>query len=215
VFHSPTEQQARQIALALLSRAGVSPRVSVAYESKQPPTCQIVRFTNGGIELVGVLREMQRSGKPETASVRFGRRAAVHDVRSRRALGVADSATVVLEPGQAKLYALFPQEAAAGGFAVRPDAAEAAPGAEVGYAVGPRPGAAAGGGVIHVEVVRPSGEVYRPYGVSHVLKPGETAARGVVPLALNDTPGAWTIRGRDVATGYTAEAVIQVKPTAR
>ena len=211
VFHSPTEAQLQQIMLALLGRSGVEPKVKITYKSKRPPHCEVVRYRSGRVEYVGIVRDYVQGGQAEAARVSFGRPAWVVDVRAGKALGRTDAVTVVLEPGQAKLYALLPEKAVAP-MAVRLTSATVRGGDRVAYTVGPRPGANLSASVIHVEFVKPSGKVFRPYSQNHILKPNQLTARGSAQLSLNDILGKWTLRARDVATGATTETTLMVTP---
>jgi len=211
VFHSPAEAQLHEILRSLLARAGAAPKVTVTYESKRQPHCEIVRYADGQVEYVGIIAQIPGKVKQETAHVRFGRRAHVYDARARKSLGETDSVTAVLESGQAKLYSLVPAHAAARfSVALMPAAARA--GDRITFRAGPRPAAQLAGGVLHVEFVKPSGKVFRPYCSNHILKPDELSATGAIRLALNDETGNWTVRARDVATGTTAEATLHVRP---
>jgi hypothetical protein len=62
--------------------------------------------------------------------------------------------------------------------------------------------------VLHVEVTDPSGQVASQYGANVVLS-GGSGEHGV-PFAVNDTPGRWTVRVRDMLSGQQQEAAIEV-----
>ena len=63
--------------------------------------------------------------------------------------------------------------------------------------------------VVHFEVLRPDGTSDHNLSRNCVFRgQGKTA----LPLALNDPPGRWTIRGREVCSGVTAEAIVEVQP---
>jgi hypothetical protein len=63
--------------------------------------------------------------------------------------------------------------------------------------------------VVHVEVLSPSGATMPLYTQNVVLEAG----RGQLQLntALNDPPGAWQIRAREVISGLTAQETIELR----
>jgi hypothetical protein len=64
--------------------------------------------------------------------------------------------------------------------------------------------------VLRLEVIDPAGKVI-PHYSGNVLFGGKAVSRAL-PLALNDSPGAWRIRVTDVLGGGTAEAALTVSP---
>ena len=64
--------------------------------------------------------------------------------------------------------------------------------------------------VVHVDLFRPDGSKYYSYCRNFVLGRGRGA--GTVPFALNDPPGKWTLRARDVVSGLTAQTEVEVEP---
>lgn len=60
--------------------------------------------------------------------------------------------------------------------------------------------------VVHVTVLQPNGTEAACYSVNLVLAGGQGALE--IPFALNDSPGAWTLKARDAATGVTTETRI-------
>jgi hypothetical protein len=59
-----------------------------------------------------------------------------------------------------------------------------------------------------MDVVDPAGKVI-PHYSGNVLAPGGRADK-LLPLALNDQPGNWTIRVKDQLTGQTQTKSIEV-----
>jgi hypothetical protein len=61
--------------------------------------------------------------------------------------------------------------------------------------------------VVRVEVYAPGEQLRRHYSGNVTVENGR--ARYQVPFALNDEPGTWRVRARDVISGLTAEATIR------
>jgi len=62
--------------------------------------------------------------------------------------------------------------------------------------------------VVHIEVVDPAGKPV-PHYSGNVVVAGHSAK--LLPLAVNDMPGNWTIRATDPLSG-TATATLRVEP---
>jgi len=56
--------------------------------------------------------------------------------------------------------------------------------------------------------VNPQGAAVWPYTSNVLAKGGRAAIR--IPLALNDPPGTWQVRVRDVLSGVAGQAVLKV-----
>ena len=63
--------------------------------------------------------------------------------------------------------------------------------------------------VIRMEVFEPGGKSVDHYAQNVLCRDGK--ARPRIPFALNDTPGQWVLRLRDVATGLRAEHTLRLK----
>ena len=64
--------------------------------------------------------------------------------------------------------------------------------------------------VVHLDVYGPDGTRHYSYSRNFAFQTGRWT--GGVPLALNDPPGKWTLRARDVTSGLTAQVVAEVRP---
>ena len=62
--------------------------------------------------------------------------------------------------------------------------------------------------VLHVDVVNPSGQIVGYYS-GNLLAPEGHAAK-VLPVAVNDPPGRWEIRVRDMLTGQSKTTAFEV-----
>ncbi len=124
-----------------------------------------------------------------------------YDAREHRALGQATEARAQMEHGPAVL--VFSDDEIAG-------LDIAATGASLGATV--RYDLSLGTGndtVARVSVIGPDGEE-RPWYAANVRLTDGVGAGSFTP-ALNDPPGAWTLRALDVLTGETAEATVEVQ----
>jgi hypothetical protein len=188
--------------LGALAEARIAPQVAVRFRSGAPPHCEIVRYGDGPVEYVGVLRDFEESAPDEVAEVRFGRKANVYDVRARRFLGKTDKVTAVLAAGQVKLYALLARPPGSIGLQIEPPGK---PGDPVRYTVQLGPEKMERTRIVRVVVRKPTGEAFAPYGATLRVAPGQRTAQGRFRPALNDPLGRWQITATDVATGLFAQ----------
>jgi len=182
---------------ALAARAGVRPTFTV--DTTEP--LQARMLTRGRVRYLGIWHLYPTEGG---ATVRLAEPAFVYDVRRGQALGRTGLISIPDGRDWPRLYALLP----AGGTALR--MAVDSP-TRLGRPVTVKltlEGPAPEGRVIRLRVFGPDGrerECYRRY----PRLPGPSLALAI-PLALNDPAGKWTLRARDVATGATAEANLEV-----
>ncbi|MDP7348703.1 MAG: hypothetical protein QF735_10740 [Phycisphaeraceae bacterium] len=85
----------------------------------------------------------------------------------------------------------------------------AAPGNVISYEVTLKSDAAMSTHTLHMGVFDPDGEESKPY--SHNITAPEGKAKGVIPLALNDKAGPWTLRVTDIVSGAKGSATFTVK----
>ena len=64
--------------------------------------------------------------------------------------------------------------------------------------------------VLHVELLNPAGRAQEYY-TRNMLAPDGRLELSIA-LALNEQPGAWVVRVRDVLTGQTAERTVVIAP---
>ncbi len=145
---------------------------------------------------------------PVDGTLRFFRGGHRFELRQNRELGDGDTSIVRLETGDAKVYAILDYRVTA--LAATPDRQIYAPGGTVNVefrleADHGRPDLHA----LRLELRDPAGQP-APLPRPAMLIPG---GRGELrlPLALDARPGAWRLTARDLASGLTATAVIQVK----
>ena len=147
------------------------------------------------------------SEAPEVA-VKLPAACEVYDVRAGKHLGNVAQFNTALAPSQAKVFALLPARATA--VAVWPNRAAFARGESVTCKVDVAPAPLKECGlVIRVEVIGPDGKPLPYYTRKMVV--GTAGASGVVPLCLNEKPGAYRLVATEVATGLQGSAGFVVR----
>ena len=170
---------------------------------------EIYRFDDGAARYVGLLPDVRTMDKrPIEGRLRVCEGLHHYDVRSGRYLGSGREVPVPLRPGQAVLLASLPYRVT--GLTAAADAAQVRRGATVTLM-----------GTVEVSAGPPCRHVLR----AQVFKPGgereplydevlETSAGRFtfqVPTALNDPPGRWTVRVRDVVGASTTEPTFDLQ----
>jgi len=171
-------------------------------------------FRDGDAAYIGVLPDpsMKTDGGGGTATLEIsgsGGRKAVYDVRNGVFLGMIERIPVSLKPGEARLFALLPYRVRE--LKVTVDKPVVKTGDKLGYGVAVVPhesGVEPGRHVFRVSVVGPDGKERPCFTGSFDGHRG--AFRGSLRIALNDTPGRWTLRVADTATGKRAERAFMV-----
>ncbi len=193
----------RQLVAEALSLAGVGPPIQA--QTGEDHDLYIARYLSGEATYVGVLRD--RDEGRSNVKLRLPQTAHVYDSRAGEYLGETDRTQAVLDAGQCKFYALLPYRVDA--VKVRPKADAVKPGDEAEYLVSVDvSGGERGMHVFRIEVTGPDGEARDYYGAQLVARKGGTG--GSFHLALNDSPGEWTITATDIATGVTGTATVRV-----
>lgn len=211
----------REKAEELFQAQGVQPAFAVLDASGHSVAgIETHRFQNGGVTLIGLLSNPQQRvdelGPPEFKSnQRFEKTVNVrlvlpeeyyaYDLRGAKLIGRTRELAVTLDPYEPALFAFTanplptlrvstPRRIARGEIL------------RIGMAF--NDGVRAEKPVVHVEVLDPSGQAARQYCANVVL----SDARGehLVPLAVNDAPGRWTVRVKDMLSGQTQESAVEV-----
>lgn len=187
-----------------MREGGVERRVVVDSGDPENPAraWECAEYELGTARIVGLIRDHRLSSDSQTCTVDFGRVAHIYDMRAQEYLGETQTAQLTLLPGEAACLALLPHEVT---------------GVQV-VADGPRlRGNILSGGevsdhVLHVEVAGPDGEV-RPAYTRNISASGG-AAELVIPLALSDPAGEWSVTVRDVLSGREGSARFEWQPGA-
>lgn len=194
----------RELVAQTLALAGAEPPIGA--RTGDDHHLYIARYLSGEATYVGVLRD-KAEGR-SNVKLLLDQTAHVYDQRAGKYLGHTDHFEALLAPGHCNMYSLLPYRVDA--VKLRPKSATVAPGAEVEYLVSVDvTGGKRGLHVFRMEVTGPDGELREYYGAQLVAKRGATG--GAFRLALNDSPGAWTITATDIATGVTGTATVRVE----
>jgi len=203
VFRERTEA-AEALMGAILSLAGCRPRARVTLGDGSPSrSCSVYAFTTGRnlyLGAIGGAREPEAEG-----TIAFPWKAFTYEVITGRPFGYAEAVAVELGPRSVHLFALLSYEVT--GLSL--DSPRAIKRGEV-LRAPVRVGVRDGQPELHVarlEVYSPEGTPVPHYAANVLLTDG--AGEVVVPFALNDPQGRWTLALRDVATG--AEVTKKVK----
>lgn len=132
----------------------------------------------------------------------------VYDARLGKYLGYTDQIKIEIEPAKAMLFALLPYKTKGIKLNLNTRMRRGAKleyNAEVEIDGTEKPGLH----VLHVELISPKGEILPHYSENTLAANGKTS--GYIALALNDEPGKWKMRVRDVATGITTEKTFRIK----
>ncbi|NLF16280.1 MAG: hypothetical protein GX595_03355, partial [Lentisphaerae bacterium] len=193
----------------LTRRAGIARavRVEPAAAGAEPPRAWERRsFQRGPITVHGLIRDHRRCQDQDPVRLLFTDRAHVYASRTGQYLGEADAIETALPPGETALYACLPYRVEA--VALTAPARQPA-GSDLAVAITVQPAAGTPGDhVLHLAVADPDGRP-RPDYTRNLLAPAGRLTT-VLPLAANDPPGTWTLHARDVLTGQTASARVEV-----
>jgi len=215
------EEEVHQLVARLFKENNVQPAFAVTDQSGQPVVgVETQVFRNGGVNIVGLLSNPQlgvsdlgppevisnkRFETPRTVVLTLPRESYVYDLRAGKALGKKQQLTVALDPYEPTLFSVSPQP-----FPVLTVFAPARLGrgetGRIGMSFSGMSQAALH--VFHVDAEDPAGRIVPQYS-GNVLAP-EGRADKLLPLATNDSTGAWKIRARDLMSGQTSVATIDV-----
>ena len=212
----------RALLSRLFERAGVRPAIEVlTADGKRLTQAQVVRYRFGDSEVLAVVKEnvgvagvvgqdgvtvYNDAGLGQVArqeiTIKLPRASYVTDVRTGKRLGRTDAVRTSLVVGDALVLALSPAENA---LTLRgPSAARLGEHPEFAVA-----SAGAGRRLFRFQVLAPDGSMLPAYSKNVLAGDGRTTF--TLPSALNDAPGAYTLRVTDVVTGATASAKVTLK----
>jgi hypothetical protein len=213
------EQNAHWQMGRVLGDSLAAPEIVLSDQSGHPVVgVEIHVFRNGGVRLVGLQSNPELSApgpsqslwnkrfeRPQTVVLTLPGERFVYDVRTARALGKLRRLTVQLDPYEPTILSVS-MAAIPPPVVSSPSRLRLGETGKVALTVsGPSRAAVH---VFHVDVVDPSGTIV-PHYSGNLLAPDGRAAT-VLPLALNDTPGRWEIRVRDLLSGQLRVATLQV-----
>lgn len=174
---------------------------------------EIVRYQDGPIRYTGFLKYRTDPKEPVVKATVAARSAMpTYDVRGSQYLGNVAQWPAEFAPARAKLFAQLPYTI--GGVKVTVSKAAAG---DASQDMGPlltcgvsvvTASKQPGRHWVNVQLIGPDGRARAPYlrNVSAVGGKGSV----VIPLALNEQPGAWKVVAREVISGKTAQATFTV-----
>jgi hypothetical protein len=193
----------------LLFETGIQPQTYVIQDDQPLRDCEVVRFTDGKISYVALVRDNRIPGlQPEDVTISLPQSLNVYDMRAKESLGRTASIQTQLLPGEPKVYAMFPYVVQ--GLSIVPKLAKVEAGDMVEFELSLDSGGSdrTGSHCFRIELFAPSGEPLEHYAQN--LLCDRSSVTATIPLALNDPPGEWTIRATDVASGCSQSATFIV-----
>jgi hypothetical protein len=204
-----------------LKAAGVAPQFAVSGPSGGPVVgVETHTFRNGGVSIVALMTNPQlrvdELGPPEFKSNdRFAKPASVrltlpgprfvYDLRNGKPSGELASIPVTLDPYEPAIFVISSSKLPSLELAA-PDRVKRGDTATLGIRVAaPTP---ASSHVLHIDVVNPAGQTVAWYS-GNLLAPEGRASR-LVPIAVNDPPGRWEARVKDLLSGQIRTAAFEV-----
>jgi Beta-galactosidase len=193
----------------ILETAGVRPRFPLIRADGRPESdVETYIFENGGVTIVALLRDYAApsiAAGPETVVLALPQPLNAYDLRTGRSLGSNDRITVELGPVEPVLLAvsenLFASPSVSG-----PQSARLGTNAEFSI----RSGSPAALDVLRVEIIDPNGSMVERYS-GNIIGSGRPVVK-LVPFALNDKAGTWTIRVKDRLGSEPVTATLKVEP---
>ncbi len=213
--------ETRDVVARMLERAGVRPRFAVTDPGGNPVQgVETHVFRNGGVFLAGLLSNpslrVDELGPPDFHSneqfavrrslkVTLPQPMMVYDVRAGKQLGRQKEWKVELDPYEPAIYAVSSEPLPALVIAAPGRIARGATG-HIGIRFdGDTPAAVH---VLHVEVTDPGGRAVPVY--SGNVRAPRGRAEWPLPIAFNDVSGQWNVRVKDMLSGESQMAAIEV-----
>jgi hypothetical protein len=189
-----------------LEAAGVTPDLPLYRSPKKRFHGEASRFRYGAADLYVFLRDCDGAGS-EKAEVELDKGFSVYDLVNHLAPPRPRKVSVKLGAGEAGVVAVLPYRVSSLAMTAPEQIAQ---GQRLEYALYLDTGdEEAGQHLIQVSLIpslRPPLEHYRQF-----ITCRKGAGRGYIPLALNESPGRYTLRATDLLSGQTAESVIDIQ----
>ncbi len=205
----------------LLRESGVRAEFAVTDDSGRAAVgVETHLFQNGAVRIVGLLSNPQlrvddlgpaefksneRFEKPRTVKLSLPGEMYAYDLRAAKAMGKRKEIAVTLDPYEPAIFAVSatqipPLRLSSPARVTRGETAQIA----LSFSA-PSPGAAH---LFHIDVTDPSGKIVPCYSGNLLAAGGRTVK--LVPLAANDPAGRWEVRVKDLLSGQSATAGIEV-----
>ncbi len=188
---------------AVAGEAGLSPPVRINAAGRRQAYCEVVPYARDKIRAYFILQDYlfpqgEDELHKEAVELTFAEPGQIYDIRRGCYLGSGNSIAIKLAPGSTTAVAVLPYKVTA----VRVHGpGQAKPGESPAFEIAIITGGdkVPGEHVLRLEVSGPDGRIRRYYAQNLEAPEGETVFR--LPLAMNDSPGTWTVTVRDVITG--------------
>ncbi len=205
----------------ILQQAGVRPQFVVTGADGRPVVgIEVHTFRNGGVSILALLtnpqlhiedlgppefRSNERFAKPFNVNITLPADSFVYDMRAAKQLGRKKTISLTVQPYDPVILSIS--------AAPLPGVTISAPqriqrGSNLELAVGSATSSPGGVHVIHIEVIDPSGKPVEYYS-GNLLAPAGRSSK-TIPIAMNDQPGKWQVRARDLMTGDSKTASFEV-----
>ena len=213
--------ETRELAARLFSSAGVRPQFTVTDEQGRPVSgVETHVFRNGDVTILGLLSNpslrVDELGPPDFRSnEHFAQRRAlkltlpetlsVYDLRDGKALGMRHELRVDLDPYEPVIYAVSAEPLPALTLSAPARVMRGGTG-HLGISFSsPTPAAV---DILHVDVMDPAGRTFSAYS-GNVRAPHGRAVWSI-PVAYNDAAGIWHVQVKDLLSGITRTAAVEV-----
>jgi hypothetical protein len=203
-----TMPQARDALDFVLREAGFVPAARPELPKGQAFDGEVVYWNAGPARIVALLRDPGPARK-QKVSPRLRLDGRLYDMRTGARIRKPEKLQVNMAPGDAALYAALPYEV--NRVELIPTAADLPAGRPLRVSVEIKTqGGLPGRHLVWVELIGPDGEALRHYGQAVWCDGGRGQAS--IALALNEKPGLYTLRARDVLSGVRAEQAVRILP---
>jgi len=205
----------------LFDKRGLRPAFTVLDDSGRHPTgVETHSFRNGGVTLIGLhgnpqlrvdelgppeFKSNERFEKPRSLRLSLPSELHAWDLRAGKPLGKRKELSLTLDPYDPLIFAFSAAPLPELRFSVPSRIARG----DTGHlSLAPTAESPAATHVYHVEVLDPTGRLLPHYSGNAIAPGGRAAWR--LPLAHNDPAGRWQVRLRDLLSGQTQTAGIDV-----
>ena len=204
------EEPVQQLIAQLPLLNGVRPAMRITAEDGSKPRWFIVRYRDGAATYTGCLLEPGEGNAEDLApfTLHLPEEGNVIDLRQRRDVSRTQTVPMSLAAGDAALFAVLPYRVSA--VQLEPGKGTMAPGETVTVNLAVKTdGGPPEKHVILFEVIGPDGKVREHYGKKLLAERGQATAS--FTYALNDTPGAWTVKATDFVTGTSGRCSVRLQ----
>jgi hypothetical protein len=212
---NPNDAAGRRLLREILAAAGLRPLIVLSrHDGGAVDNVETFVFHNGGAMLVALLRARHAGSSARDVSEDAGEVLVnlpgsyeIYDVRAGRRLGHAAQVAVMAGRVAPSVLALSPRPL--------PDPSISGPlsvsvGQSAEFRIEPSGVAVTELDILRIEAFNPAGNLVLPYSGNRLAR--GAVASFILPLAINDPIGLWTIRVRNVLNGATATTLLQVQP---